>query len=173
MSKDVLLILGSKSDKRFANTVLETWKKVGLTYRVAIASCHKHGGGEFKGFIDGIDEKIIVFLGGMSLAAPGLIEMLRQKAGRNAIVFGIPTDKAALSAIQDLPKGTPVSTCGLNQVNLTHSLINGALAVANMFAVLTGSEKVSGGLDLYHKATVEANPLTPNVELGSDGLLEV
>ena len=95
MAKDVILILGSETDKPKANIVLKIWNKARLDYRVAIASCHRHGGGDFAAFICSISEKLIVFIGGMSLAAPGLIEVINKKADRfDAIVFGIPTDKA-------------------------------------------------------------------------------
>jgi len=172
MSTDVLLIMGSKSDKEKANKVLGVWKDLDLNARVAITSCHKHGGGEFKKFIDGIDERIVVFLGGMSLVAPGLIQMLMQKADKNKVIFAIPTDKAALSAIQDLPKGTPVMTCGLNQVSLEHSLINSALAIANLYCILNNSNRVKSKISLRHQKIVWDNPLTPNIELNSDGLLK-
>lgn len=172
MAKDILLIMGSKTDKEKANVVLKKWKELGLEARVAIASCHKHGGGEFKSFIDEIDERIIVFLGGMSLAAPGLIQVLMQKAGRNKIIYAIPTDKAAVSAVNDLPKGTAIIPGIFNQVSLTHGLINNALNIANLYCVLNNSDRISAALVLDHKKTVEENPLTPDIKLDANGLLE-
>lgn len=174
MSKDCILIMGSSSDKDNANKVLKIWHEVGVDPRVAIASCHKHGGGGFAEFINGIEEKLIVFLGGMSLAAPGLIEVINKKSTErsDAIVFGIPTDAAALSAIQDLPKGTAIITSGLNQVSLTHSLVNSALATAKLAMISGQNDNIFVGLNKWYKNNVEENPLVPDMELSTDGIIQ-
>jgi phosphoribosylcarboxyaminoimidazole (NCAIR) mutase len=159
-SKEVRLILGSMTDNDKATKVLMIWKDLGIKYGTSVASCHRNIGGEFELFVSGIEQKIIVFIGGLSLAAPGIIESLLHNAKRfDHIVFAIPTDQAALSAVQDLPAGTPVITCGLNQVSLSHTLKNSALAVARLVLMNSVGERkkaLSMSLsDFYQKMAVE------------------
>lgn len=169
--KDVILIMGSDTDADKANEVLKIWKAVGVNYRVAIASCHRHSVDEFAKFILSNDEKLIVFLGGMSLAAPGLIETILKKADKCIMVFAIPTDKAAQSAIEDLPKGTAIITSGLNQVSLLHSLVNSALATAKLVGMFTNKQKIFNGLKEWYEENLEKKPLIPCVVLNDDGTI--
>lgn len=174
----ISLILGSKTDKVNGNIFLEVLKTIGVGCNVSIASCHRHIGGdkrEFETFIAAIRENIIVMLGGLSLAAPGIIESLNRNARDfNKIVFAVPTDNAALSAIQDLPKGTAIITCGLNQVSSKHSIINSALSVAKL-SYIAGCHKekeIARGLSRWYDDAANDNPLVPEVTL-VDGLIPV
>lgn len=173
MKEDVILILGSKTDGQNANVVLKIWGTLGITYRVAIASCHRHGGGEFEKFINGLEKNIIVFIGGMSLAAPGLIETLNKGAKKiDILVFAIPTDKAARSAIENLPAGTAIITSGLNTISLTHSLKNNALAIAKLIAMLK-KEGVFTHLKRFYEIMNGEKPLTSEVKLNKNGLIPI
>jgi phosphoribosylcarboxyaminoimidazole (NCAIR) mutase len=176
---DIRLILGSVTDKPNGNIFLEVLKEIGgIRPRVSIASCHRNIGGkgrEFEIFIDAIRENIIIMLGGLSLAAPGIIESLdRNNRDFGRIVFAVPTDKAALSAVQDLPKGTAIITCGLNQVSSKHSIINSALSVAKLAYLLSGSKRrdIHQGLAKWYDEQAKQNPLVSEVEL-VDGLLPI
>lgn len=165
----VRLILGSESDVEKGNIFLATLRESGVDCQVSIASCHRNIGGEFEKFVVGIQEKIIVMLGGMELAAPGIIESLLRNAEKfDSIVFGVPTDKAARSAIENLPQGTAIITSGLNEISLKHSIINSALAVAKLVAML-GDESVKEGLKAWYRKN--SKPVVPNVKLGEDGLI--
>jgi phosphoribosylcarboxyaminoimidazole (NCAIR) mutase len=152
---DVRLILGSKTDKDNANTVLKIWKQLEVTYGYSIASCHWHSGTAYNEFIHRIHERIIVFIGGMSLAAPAIIHAtLKNSDIWDKLVWAIPTDEKALSAIQDLPMGTWILTTGLNTVSLSHSLKNNALAVAHLVGnMLTGREEILENLGKWHSDT--------------------
>ena len=170
--KDIYLILGSKTDWENANFILKVWREIGITYTVGIASCHRHGGGDFEEFIKGIEEKLIVFIGGMSLAAPGLIETVNKKASRwNCFIFGVPTDKAARSAIEDLPKGTAIITCGLNTVSLKHGLINSALVTAKLAATLNENLAALAKITTWYYQNLKDNPLVSAIKLDENGLI--
>ncbi len=167
---DVRVILGSESDGNNANIILKVLRDVAVKYGVSVASCHRNSGGRFEKFTKDIKEKIIVFIGGMSLAAPGLIEsILRNTNNHDYIVFGVPTDKPARSAIEDLPMGTAIITSGLNETSLEHSLTNSALAIAKLAAIL-GNKEVFEGLAYWHKEIKDEKPLVPEVKL-TEGLM--
>lgn len=133
---DIKFILGSETDAKDANELLKIWERLGIETEVSIGSCHWHTGDDkagFEKFIKEIREKIIVFIGGMSLAAPGIIEAINKVNNQSdKIVFAVPTDQAARSAIEDVPKGTALLTSGLNTISLKHSLFNSAVAVAKL-----------------------------------------
>ena len=170
--EDAYLILGSKKDWKNANVILEVWRDVSMTHWVGIASSHRHGDNDFADFIRGIKERLIVFIGGQSLAAPGLIETINKKAEKwDCFVFGVPTDKAARSAIEDLPKGTAIITCGLNETSLESGLVNSALVTAKLAARLSGNLLIIPGLIKWHYQNLKENPLTPVVELDENGLI--
>jgi len=126
---------GSKSDWKWTNKLLALFRKLGVRYAVATGSCHWGAGKEFEEHIKRFPEDVIVIIGGMSLAAPGIASALDRNAKRSGrIIMGIPLDEAAHSAIEDLPPGTPVLTCGYNRVNVEASIINAGLAIANIIA---------------------------------------
>lgn len=151
MPKEVRILLGSISDNDNANVILEILHDTGITCAASVVSCHRNAGEEFNDFVLNIKENIIVFIGGMSLAAPGLIESILRNNGRfDQIVFAVPTDKAARSAIEDLPMGTAIITSGLNEISLKHSLANSALSIAKM-ALMLSSEPATKLADFYKK----------------------
>lgn len=144
---DLRFILGSvETDGAHGNALLGIWNKLDIITKVSGASCHWHTGDEeeekdFVRFIKRVPEHLIAFLGGMSLAAPGIIETINKVNDMGEkIVYAIPTDLAARSAIEDVPQGTALLTSGLNTISLKHSLINNAIGVAKI-AILTMPEK--------------------------------
>lgn len=159
------LVLGSKTDVDNARIVTKIWEEIGLKFIVSIASCHKHGGGEFEEFIlEKVTEPIVAFLGGMELAAVGVIETLYRNHNMwGKIVFGIPTDKAARSAIENLPKGVAVITVGLNEISLNHSLTNSALSIAKLLSIQDPS--IIPGLQKYYQKMRDENPLIENLDM--------
>lgn len=166
---DVRLILGSLTDQEKANIVLKVWKELDIRYQVSIASCHWHAGHNFGSFILNIPEKIICYLGGMEFAAPGLASaLLRNAKNFGKIVISFPTDIAARSASENLPIGTPLLTCGLNEVSLKHSLTNGALAVAQLVAF--NNDEVKLKLGTWYGEKAKEKKLIEEVDL-TDGLI--
>lgn len=160
----VRIIMGSMSDAERANELLAILKQLEIPYNVSIASCHRNEA-ELAKFVLSLKEQIIVFIGGMSLAAPGIIRSIyTANKVMTKIVFGIPLDVAARSAIEDLPAGTPVSTCGLNTAGFRHSLVNSALNIGHIVAV-AGNELVSKQLSAWYGEQQKEKPLIESVEL--------
>lgn len=172
---DILVVLGSESDGPQANKVLAVLKKCGVDYRVSYASCHRNIGGDFEQFVKGINERVILAIGGMTFAAPGIMSSLLRNGNKlGHVVIAAPLDEAARSAIEDLPKGTVVLTCGLNQVSVSHSLENAALAAVQLnaiFRVLQSQPHAMMNFTAYLAAT--AKPLIAQVELNENGLIPV
>ncbi|MCK4554705.1 hypothetical protein KAU19_07155 [Candidatus Parcubacteria bacterium] len=169
MKTDVRLILGSKTDGEKANIVLGVWKKLNVKCQVSIASCHWHTGKGFEAFIAEIPENYIAYLGGMEFSAPGLASGLYRNFNLSGkIVISMPTDKAARSATENLPMGTPLLTCGLNEISLKHGLTNGALAIAHLIAINNLGVKIM--LGEWYKEKAKDKKLIPEVTL-SDGLI--
>jgi len=167
----IRIIMGSRSDAKRTNELLAILMRLGIPYNVSIASCHRNEA-ELKRFILSISEQIVVFIGGMSLAAPGIIRAIYIAAKvMKKIVFGIPLDAAACSAIEDLPAGTPVITCGLNTVSVSHSITNSALSIGHIVAV-SGNEPVSNQLSAWYDEQQKKKPLIEAVEL-VHGLIQI
>jgi len=163
--------MGSPNDAEPANKFLKALRDLNVPYGVSNASCHRNQD-EFEKFILWLEADIIVFIGGMSLAAPGFIRAILVAAKRFArLVFAIPLDAAARSAIEDLPAGTPVITCGLNTVSVSHSITNSALAVGHIYALL-GSEGAITGLGRWYANQRKEKPIVTDVEL-VDGLIPI
>lgn len=169
---DALVVLGSETDAEKANIMLAVMKKLGLTYRVDILSCHRNID-EFGAFVDSINAKVVVYVGGMAFAAPGILEACLVKTDRLGFVpFAVPLDVAARSAIEDLPMGSAVITCGLNTISLRHSLTNSALAVARLVSTY-GNDVVRECLRQWYTDQAKEKRWQPNIELTVDGLIPV
>lgn len=165
MPKNTRLILGSESDIENGNKFLAIFEKLHASYSVSIASCHRNKG-EFDEFILSIEEPIIVFLGGMSIAAPGIIRAILIAADKmKKVVFAVPTDIVARSAIEDLPAGTPVMTCGLNTISASHSIINSALSIGHILATFIPDHHAAGYLGIWYDQNKKEKPLIPCVNL--------
>ena len=106
-------------------------------------------GNPYNSFLRSIEEPIVVYVGGMEFAAPGVVSAYFRNLGLNAkLVFSVPTDIAARSATENLPFGTPLITSGLNEISVKHSVKNSALAIAKIVAY-GGNKEVERGLDAW------------------------
>lgn len=171
-TKDVIVVEGSRTDDAKTNLVLEILHAVGVTYRVFAGSCHWHSAKDFESFVDDIRERFIVFIGGMELAAPGIIAARnRNNKTLHKLVIGIPTDKAARSAIENLPFGTAVLTPGLNETSVKHSIQNGALSVAQLVG-MNFKPKVLEKLNQWYAEMRDSKPLE-EIELNEKRLIPI
>jgi phosphoribosylcarboxyaminoimidazole (NCAIR) mutase len=162
--------MGSKSDWLMGNVFLKLMKELGIRVHPSIASCHWSAGNDYTEFCFNISENIIVVMGGMSLAAPGTIEsMIRNFKEFGMIVFGIPLDEAALSAIQDLPPGIPVMTCGLNKKDVRASITNAALAIARIIG--RDDSNVQEKIAEYYAKKKKEKGIVEKIQLNKDGLI--
>jgi len=170
LSNHVRVNLGSKSDKPLANTFLALLKKLGVRCGVSIGSCHWDAGEAFQDHVESFPERIIIGIGGMSFAAAGLMAALfRNMSAFGRIVIAVPLDKAAQSAIEDLPPGTFVLTCGYNRSNVEASITNAALAVANIVAGF--DMKVKEKLVRWCDETRQKKKAVPEIVLNKEGLI--
>ncbi|MDD5291459.1 MAG: AIR carboxylase family protein [Patescibacteria group bacterium] len=167
----VLVIEGSESDNPKTNEFLKILEACNVKYHALVASAHVHAGQDFFNFVASLPERFIVFIGGMSLVAPGIISRTRYNMGRyDTMVFGVPTDPEARSAVEVLPQGTFVLTSGLNTVSPTHGIQNNALAVAHFVFIVTGDTDIGEGLTAWYKNMKEKKPIK-KFELDKDGLI--
>ena len=167
----IVVIEGSKSDDEKTNEFLRILEECNVRYRTLTASAHVHAGQAFVNFVENIPERIIVFIGGMSLVAPGIISGIRRNMDKfDSMVFGVPTDLDARSAVEVLPIGTFVLTAGLNTINLTHSIKNNALAVAHFVFMVTGDTDISEGLAAWYAKMKKEKPME-EIVLDKNGLI--
>lgn len=170
MVYDIRFAMGSKSDWKMGNIFLAIMKKFGVAVYPSIASCHWSAGKEYTDFISSIEEDLVAIMGGMSLAAPGIAESTIRNLERfNKIVFGIPLDESALSAIQDLPPGVSVLTCGFNKKDVQASVTNSALAVARL--VGRDNPKVRQKIVEYYAVKRKEKGVVEKIELDENGLI--
>lgn len=124
---DVLIIVGSESDKARIEPAFEILTKAGVTYEFHVSSAHRQPEqtGELvksarkKGF------KVVIAGAGLSAALPGYAASLTDLP-----VIGVPFGVGALNgmdallAIAQLPPGVPVGTVGIdNATNAAHLAI--------------------------------------------------
>jgi len=129
--KDILIIIGSESDREQLNPALALMEEKGLTGDLEVYSAHRNLP-ELTAFLEKEDQnyKILITAAGLSAALPGVVASLSKKP-----VIGIPliagplAGMDALMSILQLPKGIPVATMGigkqgvLNAVHLAERII--------------------------------------------------
>jgi len=167
----VLVIEGSRTDDKNTNILLKILCECNVDYRVDCASAHWYAGLIYADYIKKIKEKIIIFIGGMSPSAPGIISaILRNLNKHDTIVIGIPADKAARSAIEDLPMGTPVLMPGFNTTSVKHSIINGGLTAAKLALAQSNNELIRDGLSDWFLNKHRKKPIE-RIVLNDKGLI--
>ena len=121
---DVLILVGSESDKPRIEPAFEVLSKAGVSYEFHVSSAHRQpdqtaklvSGARGQGF------KVIIAGAGLSAALPGFAASLTDLP-----VIGVPfaagplNGMDALLAIAQLPAGVPVATVGIdNAKNAAH-----------------------------------------------------
>ncbi len=158
---EVGIILGSISDKEIGEKCVETLKKLGIDYKITVASAHRTPE-RLKSIVKEYEKKgVKVFIGvaGLSAALPGVIASLTTKP-----IIGVPTDAAldgldALLSMFQMPTGMPVATVGVNNGK------NAALLAAEIIAI--GDKKVEEKIKKYR------NELAVNTESSAKALEKV
>ncbi len=128
---EVGIILGSISDKEIGKKCVETLKKLGIDYKVTVASAHRTPE-RVKSIVKEYEKngvKVFIGIAGLSAALPGVIASLTAKP-----VIGVPTDAAldgldALLSMSQMPSGVPVAAVGVNNGK------NAALLAAEIIGV--------------------------------------
>jgi 5-(carboxyamino)imidazole ribonucleotide mutase len=140
---EVGIILGSISDKEIGKKCSETLEKLGIKYKITVASAHRTPE-RVKSIVKEYEKKgVKVFIGiaGLAAALPGVIASLTAKP-----VIGVPTDAAlggldALLSMSQMPPGIPVACVGINNGK------NAALLAAEIISV--GDKKVEEKIKKY------------------------
>jgi len=147
-TKQVLIILGSKSDSETMKGCLTMLDEFGIPYDYQISSAHRNTEktrtlaetAESKGF------KVIIAAAGMAAALPGVVA-----AHTILPVIGVPMPGSALNGVDALysivqmPSGIPVAAMAIG----SHGAKNAALLAVRILAL--GDESIAEKLKDYYK----------------------
>jgi phosphoribosylaminoimidazole carboxylase PurE protein len=125
MNKDVLIIIGSKSDQDIADAAIGMLEKLSIGYRLEISSAHRHPDKTIALSRGAADEgfKVVICMAGMAAHLPGVVA-----ANTNLPVIGVPVAASlggmdsALSMIQ-MPPGIPVATVAIGKAGAKNSAV--------------------------------------------------
>lgn len=134
--KDILWIIGSKSDTDQIQPGIELIEQFGFSHDLKILSAHRDLP-ELSAFLEAHEKEysVIITAAGLSAALPGVVAAMTTRP-----VLGIPLVSGSLSGIDallsilQLPKGIPCATMGigkqgiLNAVHLAKRIIDVAAA---------------------------------------------
>ncbi len=118
----VSIILGSESDREFAQQGVNVLEETGVEYEVVVHSAHRDLKG-LLGYIESAKEvDVMIAIAGMSAALPGVVA-----SNVEIPVIGVPRNvgpfqgvDALLSMIQ-MPKGIPVATMGVGNSGMVNA----------------------------------------------------
>ncbi len=125
--KDVLIIVGSESDRERVAGALEVLDQAGVGYDFVVSSTHRNPDqtAQIAKEARGKGYRVIIAGAGLAAALPGAVASLTDLP-----VVGLPLDVGplhgvdALYAIAQLPPGCPVGTVGIgNAKNAAHLAI--------------------------------------------------
>lgn len=127
---DVLVVIGSESDRKIAEKAEEVLKEFSVPYRTEVASAHRTPE-KVEKLAKETDAKVIIAIAGLSAALPGVI------ASRTTVpVIAVPVDvklyglDALLSSMQ-MPPGIPVAAVGIDNGKNAALLAIEILALSN------------------------------------------
>jgi 5-(carboxyamino)imidazole ribonucleotide mutase len=128
----VLILLGSKSDKTYADECVEQLNVFGIESHVEISSAHRKptqtaalaSGAESQGY------EVIIAMAGLSAALPGVTA-----AHSNLPVIGVPLPAAlggmdALLATVQMPPGIPVAAVSIGSAGAKNAAVLAARILA-------------------------------------------
>ena len=110
---EVLIILGSESDKLVAEKAMAALSEFGVSHKLEVASAHRNPE-KLDKIVTGTDAKVLIAIAGLSAALPGAVAAKTVKP-----VIGVPVNvkldglDALLSTMQ-LPPGIPVAAVGID-----------------------------------------------------------
>lgn len=131
--KDVLILLGSKSDLKITENGVETLRELGIPFSLRIASAHRtpdHVESIVSEF-ENQDGSVIICVAGMSAHLGGVVA-----ANTLLPVLGVPVynEKTAgfdaMLSISQMPGGIPVACMGLSKAGFTNACILAAQIVS-------------------------------------------
>ncbi len=126
--ESVLILMGSKSDEKIAETAEEVLKEFGVEYKTEVASAHRTPE-KVEKIVSETGADVFIAIAGLSAALPGVVASKTTKP-----VIGVPVEAklggldAVLSIVQ-MPPGVPVATVGIDNGK------NAALLAIEMLAL--------------------------------------
>ncbi|MDO8427616.1 MAG: 5-(carboxyamino)imidazole ribonucleotide mutase [Candidatus Diapherotrites archaeon] len=114
---DVLVLFGSKSDKKFAEEILDYFKSKNVSFELAFLSAHRTPK-ELEQKIHSSDAKVIIAGAGLSCALPGAVAAQTIKPVMGLPLSGNYSGLDALLACIQIPGGIPVLGSGIDQTKV-------------------------------------------------------
>ena len=157
---DVVIILGSKSDRDIAKKAMNIFDMFDIKYSVTVASAHRTPARVAKIIEDAHEDGVKVFIAIAGLAAhlPGVVASHTTKP-----VIGVPVNAAldgmdALLSIAQMPAGIPVACVGIGRGD------NAAILAAEIIAI--------GDLEMEEKLVAYRNKFVEQTERDTQTLFE-
>jgi len=154
MNKDILIILGSKSDLPIIEDTIAFMDSKSIPYQLEIASAHRTPNKLEKIILDAkrYDIKVIIAIAGFAAHLPGVI------ASKTLIpVIGVPVASSplggidALFSIVQMPPGIPVATMGVGKSGAKNAVLYSlqilSLNDKNYKSILNEYRKSFGDID--------------------------
>jgi 5-(carboxyamino)imidazole ribonucleotide mutase len=154
MAIDVHIVLGSRSDLPVTQKATEMLKRLGVAYKVDVASAHRTPR-KVQDIAEGSEAKVFIAIAGLSAALPGAIAAHTVKPVIGVPVSGKVNLDSILSIVQ-MPPGIPVAAVGLDMG------ANAALLAAEILAL--SDKGLAARLALHREEMVR------ELEEGSKGL---
>lgn len=153
---DVLVLLGSKSDKEIGEKATKLLGEFGISCQMLVASAHRSPKPLVR-LIETSDAKIFIGIAGVSAALPGVIA-----AHTTRPVIGVPVSGKvnldSILAVSQMPPGVPVAAVGLDRGE------NAALLAVQILAL---SRPELGTKLKEHKEKMERQVLEDSQSLGA------
>lgn len=146
---DVLILMGSESDRAIMTAAGETLKELGVTYALEVSSAHRQPR-RTRELVDNATAggtKVFICGAGMAAHLAGVVASLTDRP-----VIGVPLSGSELSGLDSLlstvqmPRGVPVATVAIGK----HGAINAAILAAQIIAV--GDDHLRGRIQKRRSA---------------------
>ena len=125
MNKDVLIIIGSSSDREYADIATAMLEKLGLGFELVVSSAHRHPDQTVKLAREAADKgiKVVICMAGMAAHLPGVVA-----ANTNLPVIGVPIPASlggidSVLSMTQMPPGIPVATVAIGKAGAKNSAI--------------------------------------------------
>jgi len=127
---DVLIVVGSESDRKHAEAASALLREFGVSNSIEVASAHRTPE-KLEKLVGQSDAKVFIGIAGLSAALPGVIASKTTKP-----VIGVPIDVKldgldALLSMMQMPSGIPVATVGIDNAKNAALLAIEILALQN------------------------------------------
>lgn len=123
--KDILLIIGSESDKKGVAPGVDLMQEKGLSFDLVVYSAHRNLE-ELMGYLKSAqaEYRVIITAAGLSAALPGVVaSQVKNPVIGVPLVAGELAGIDALLAIVQLPRGVPVATMGIGKQGIMNAVL--------------------------------------------------